>query len=171
MVSSLFAYSKLDMEEFETKIDSVDVYQFLSDTVGNMQDEYEKNGLNILISKCDNITIKADADLLKRVTVNLLENSLKYKEKPIGNMLISISSNSGKAVIKFEDDGPGVDDDKLDKIFNVFYRTDKARSNTGGGSGIGLAFVKKAVESMNGTVRAERSSLGGLAIVIETEEA
>ena len=171
MVSSLFAYSKLDMEEFETKIDSVDVYPFLADTVGGMQDEYEKNGLNILISKSDDIKIKADTELLKRVTVNLLENSLKYKEKPIGNMLISISANNGRATIKFEDDGPGVDDDKLDKIFDVFYRTDKARSNTGGGSGIGLAFVKKAVESMNGTVHAERSSLGGLAIIIETEEA
>lgn len=171
MVSSLFAYSKLDMEEFETKIDSVDVYPFLADTVGGMQDEYEKNGLNILISKSDDIKIKADTELLKRVTVNLLENSLKYKEKPIGNMLISISANNGRTTIKFEDDGPGVDDDKLDKIFDVFYRTDKARSNTGGGSGIGLAFVKKAVESMNGTVHAERSSLGGLAIIIETEEA
>lgn len=171
MVSSLFAYSKLDMEELETKIDSVDVYQFLADTVGGMQDEYEKNGLNILISKSDDLKINADTELLKRVTVNLLENSLKYKEKPVGNMLISISASNGRAVIKFEDDGPGVDDDKLDKIFDVFYRTDKARSNTGGGSGIGLAFVKKAVESMNGTVHAERSSLGGLAIIIETEEA
>lgn len=170
MVSALFAYSKLDMEEFETKIDKIDVYEFLVDTVGPIQDEYEKKGLNILVSKCNDATINADIDLLKRVTVNLLENSLKYKEKAIGNMLISISNSKGKVVIKFEDDGPGVDDDKLDKIFNVFYRTDKARSNTGGGSGIGLAFVKKAIESMNGTVHAERSSLGGLAIVIETEE-
>ena len=169
MVSALFAYSKLDMEEFETKIDLMDVYDFFVDTVGSVHDEYKKKGLNILISKCDNVKIKADADLMHRVTVNLLENSLKYKEKPNGNMLITVSADGGKAVIKFEDDGPGVDDDKLDKIFDVFYRTDKARSNTGGGSGIGLAFVKKAVESMNGTVHAERSSLGGLAIIIETE--
>lgn len=169
MVSSLFAYSKLDMEEFEPKIASIDIYKFLSDTVGGMRDEYEKSGLNILISKCDGITVKADADLLKRVTVNLLENSLKYKTKPVGNMLISVLTSNKKAFIKFEDDGPGVDDDKLEKIFNVFYRTDEARSNTGGGSGIGLAFVKKAVESMNGTVHAERSSLGGLAIIIEAE--
>lgn len=170
MVSSLFAYSKLDMEEFETRIEPLKVSDFLNDFVGSMRDEYEKKGLNILIANCDDIVIKADIQLLQRVTVNLLENSLKYKEKPTGNVLITASSDGKKALIKFEDDGPGVEDDKLDKIFDVFYRTDKARSNTGSGSGIGLAFVKKAIESMNGKVYAAKSSLGGLAIIIETEE-
>ncbi len=170
MVSSLFAYSKLDMEEFETKIEPIKISDFLNDSVSSMRDEYEKNGLNIIIAKCDDIVIKADAELLQRVTVNLLENSLKYKEKPTANVLITASSDGKRALLKFEDDGPGVEDDKLDKIFDVFYRTDKARSNTGSGSGIGLAFVKKAVESMNGKVYAERASLGGLAIIIETEE-
>lgn len=170
MVSSLFAYSKLDMEEFETNIEPIRLSDFLSDSVGSMREEYEKKGLNIIIAKCDDVVIKADAQLLQRVTVNLLENSLKYKEKPTGNVLITATADGKRALLKFEDDGPGVEDDKLDKIFNVFYRTDRARSNTGSGSGIGLAFVKKAVESMNGRVYAERASLGGLAIVIETEE-
>lgn len=170
MVSSLLAYSKLDMEEFAPKMSRIELCDFLSGVIESVRDEYKKKGLNILISKCENASIKGDADLLQRVTVNLLENSFKYKEKPSGNVLISIMSGGGKAVIRFEDDGPGVDDDKLDKIFDVFYRTDKARSNTGTGSGIGLAFVRKAVESMGGSVHAERSSLGGLAIIIEAEE-
>lgn len=171
MVSSLFAYSKLDMEEFRTNMESVDVFSFLTDTVEPSKDEYEKKGLNILIAQCDGIKMNVDTELMRRVTVNLLENSLKYKDKAIGNMLITATAKNGRIAVKFEDDGPGVEDDKLDKIFEVFYRTDKARSNTSGGNGIGLAFVKKAVEAMNGKVYAQRSSLGGLAIVIETEEA
>lgn len=169
MVSSLFAYSKLDMEEFETNIEPISVYEFLNDTIGTMREEYEKKGLNILVAQCGDGEMKIDSELMKRVIVNLIENSLKYKDKKIGNMLITAVPNGEKITLKFEDDGPGVEEDKFNKIFNVFYRTDKARSNTGGGSGIGLAFVKKAVEAMNGRVYAEKSSLGGLAIIIETE--
>ena len=70
------------------------------------------------------------------------------------------------AKIEFADDGPGVDKDNLDKLFEVFYRTDKARSNTSNGSGIGLAFVKKAVLAMGGKVEASENKYGGLSIII-----
>ena len=171
MVASLFAYSKLDMEEFETHIEDIGAQALLNEIVGPVKDEYEKNGLNINIAPCEGVRLKADRELMLRVVINLIENSLKYKSKQSGNMLISASSQGGKVILSFEDDGPGVPEDKLDKIFDVFYRTDEARCNTGGGSGIGLAFVKKAVEAMGGRVYAGKSLLGGLAIMIETEEA
>ena len=84
-------------------------------------------------------------ELLLRIMTNLLDNSRKYRNKDIGHCVVSVSREENRARIEFADDGPGVDDECLGKLFDIFYRTDKARSNTGTGSGIGLAFVRKAV--------------------------
>ena len=84
-------------------------------------------------------------ELLLRIMTNLLDNSRKYRNKDIGHCVVSVSREENRARIEFAGDGPGVDDECLGKLFDIFYRTDKARSNTGTGSGIGLAFVRKAV--------------------------
>lgn len=84
-------------------------------------------------------------ELLLRIMTNLLDNSRKYRNKDIGHCVVSVSREENRARIEFAGDGPGVDYECLGKLFDIFYRTDKARSNTGTGSGIGLAFVRKAV--------------------------
>lgn len=170
MVSSLLAYSKLEMEEFETDIRKLDLASFLNETVTSVCEEYRQRGLEIEFRKKADISAKIDEELFLRVASNLFENSLKYKNKPVGKMLVTLEREGEKAAVRFEDDGPGVNDDQLEKLFEIFYRTDKARNNPGSGNGIGLAFVKKAVGIMNGTVRAEKSRLGGLSIVITLEE-
>jgi signal transduction histidine kinase len=69
-----------------------------------------------------------------------------------------------------EDDGPGVREDELQKIFSSFYRSDQARKNPDKGSGLGLAIVEKAVSSMKGQLRAENVNPHGLRIIIEIPE-
>lgn len=158
------------MEEFETDIRKLDLASFLNETVTSVCEEYRQRGLEIEFRKKADISAKIDEELFLRVASNLFENSLKYKNKPVGKMLVTLEREGEKAAVRFEDDGPGVNDDQLEKLFEIFYRTDKARNNPGSGNGIGLAFVKKAVGIMNGTVRAEKSRLGGLSIVITLEE-
>lgn len=167
MVSALFAYSKLDMEEFETDVKDINIDMLLENTVKRCVDEYHERGLDINIRTSNGLTVVADSGLLERVFQNLLENSCKYKNKEVGTVDIYCREKNLTAEIVFADDGPGVDESQLTKIFDVFYRTDKARSNTGNGSGIGLAFAKKAVEEMHGSIYAEKSASGGLAIIIE----
>ena len=69
-------------------------------------------------------------------------------------------------LISVSDNGPGVEDAQLEKIFELGYRTDSARQNPAGGSGIGLAVVKKAAERMHGSVKAENADGGGLRVTI-----
>lgn len=171
MVSSLLSYSKLEMEEFETDIIRTDLAAFLNEAVIGVQDEYRQRGLEIAFEKKADVTAKIDEELFLRVIGNLLENSLKYKNKSVGKMLVTLERDEdGVAEVHFEDDGPGVSDDQLEKLFEIFYRTDKARNNPGSGNGIGLAFVKKAIGIMSGKVRAEKSRIGGLSIIITPEE-
>lgn len=93
----------------------------------------------------------------------LLENSIKYKNKAMGHLRITLEE-SGRLVLA--DDGPGVPEDALPKLFDVFYRSDPARRDPAGGSGLGLAIAAKAVQGMGGTIRAFNVPGGGLAIEI-----
>ncbi len=166
MVSSLFAYSKLDMEEMTVNCVKTPLPDAIEEIVGGVRDEYAEKGLDITVVPNNKINVLADDELLLRIVSNVLDNSLKYKNKEKGNVIVSVCREDGFAKIELADDGPGVDEKNLDKLFEVFYRTDKARSDTGNGNGIGLAFVKKAVMSMGGSVNAKRSAEGGLSIII-----
>lgn len=166
MVSSLFAYSKLDMEEMTVNCVKTVMPDAIEEIVCGVKDEYAEKGLDITVLPNDGITVLADGELLLRIVTNILGNSLKYKNKDKGHILISVCREDGFAKIELADDGPGVEEQSLEKLFEVFYRTDKARSDTGNGNGIGLAFVKKAVMAMGGSVCAQRSSEGGLSIII-----
>ena len=121
------------------------------------------HGLEITAEQLDPVTVSADPEQLRRVLSNILENSIKYKNKAMGHLRITLEE-SGRLVLA--DDGPGVPEDALPKLFDVFYRSDPARKNPAGGSGLGLAIASKAVRGMGGTIRACNVPGGGLAIAI-----
>ena len=81
-----------------------------------------------------------------------------------------MSYEDGNVEVVFEDNGIGVADSEYEKIFDSFYRSDKARSNAQSGSGLGLAITKQIVERHSATISAGRSSLGGLAVKITIPE-
>lgn len=166
MVSSLFAYSKLDMEEFAINEEQITLPDFIENTIESVKDEYSDKGLDIEIKSSENLSVIADRELLIRIMSNILDNSLKYKVRNRAKNEIIVSKENDFARLEFADNGPGVDENNIDKLFEVFYRTDKARSNTSNGSGIGLAFVKKAVLAMGGKVEASGNEHGGLSIII-----
>ena len=92
---------------------------------------------------------------------NLTENALSYSGGK--NIYISLlSHNNGKYHIRFEDDGCGVDEDKLPHLFERFYRVDKGRSRQRGGTGLGLSIVKHAILFHGGTIDVRNRPEGGL---------
>jgi Signal transduction histidine kinase len=171
MVSQLFLYSKMDMGNYPTSPERLDIGRELSDFVTASMEEYKAKGLMIqarhmLASKY----IYADPTQLRSAFANILNNSAKYKNKEIANATIHCTAKDGVIHIVFEDDGPGVPENSLPKLFDVFYRGDFSRSNPHQGSGLGLAIVAKAVERMNGTIYAKNCKEDSLCIVIEIPE-
>ena len=77
---------------------------------------------------------------------------------------MTIEFIEAQVTITFEDDGPGVDSDSYDKLFEHLFRTEKSRSRDTGGSGLGLAICEKIVKAHNGDISAYKSTMGGLAI-------
>jgi signal transduction histidine kinase len=178
IIEQLFLFSKLDMDEFPFSPQHFDIICALSDITEELSDEYASKGLIIGIADTttvnpDNIIVYTDVTHFRRVVINILENSAKYKEKETGCLNISVSLVSNSIHIKFSDDGPGVSPETLPNLFNVFYRTDPSRHTKG--SGLGLAISAKIIERSGGTIHAENNDSGGLSVIIclpiETREA
>jgi signal transduction histidine kinase len=168
MVSKLFLFSKMDMGDYPYYPEVFDLKMEITSYVQATREEYLENGLKILMEQSDsNIMIFADPMQLRSILTNIMENSLKYKDKPEATAIITVNQNGSIVRIMIEDNGPGVPDEALDKLFDVFYRSDTSRSNPNKGSGIGLAITAKAITHMGGIIYAQNASPCGLRIIIE----
>jgi len=112
--------------------------------------------------------IMADKTRLCQLLENLIHNTIKYAGKGC-KVKLSLSKNAGdnQAILIVEDNGKGVDEHHLANLFEHLYRTDDSRNRETGGSGLGLAICAHIVKQHQGDIYAERSSLGGLKIVIK----
>jgi signal transduction histidine kinase len=109
----------------------------------------------------EQIIVEGNLSLIGSIFRNLTENSIAYSEGK--NIYISlIDNNENECHIRFEDDGIGVEDKHLNRLFERFYRIDKGRSRQKGGTGLGLAIVKHAVQFHGGTITACNRPDGGL---------
>jgi two-component system phosphate regulon sensor histidine kinase PhoR len=93
----------------------------------------------------------ADADRLQQVFFNLTDNAIKYG-KSGGCVTVSAHETGEKTEVSVADDGPGIPPDSLNRVFERFYRVDRARSRDNGGTGLGLAIVKHIVQAHGGEV-------------------
>ena len=131
-------------------------------------DEYLGRGLRIeLRSLPEAAAVEADPTYFRSILQNLLDNSAKYKGKETGTAAISGEISAEKFFLYVDDDGPGVPEEALPKLFDVFYRSDPSRKNPNQGSGLGVAIVAKSAARMGGSVHAENRPEGGLRIVLE----
>jgi two-component system sensor histidine kinase BaeS len=110
--------------------------------------------------------VLGDADRLRQLFANLLENSLRYTD-PGGGVRIVQAVQDGRVRVTVEDSAPGVPDESLPKLFDRLYRVDPSRSRETGAAGLGLAICAGIVKAHDGTIMARHSPLGGVAIDIE----
>ena len=109
-----------------------------------------------------------DRGAFKRILDNLLTNSIRYREKNQSRIEIRVQKKEGRIFWSVADDGPGVAENCLEKIFESFCRLDEARSHCSEGSGLGLAIVKRIVTDHQGSIYARDRV--GLEICMEFSE-
>ena len=167
IINQLFHFSKLDLGEFPMQMKSCDIRCLLAEFIKSESDGYKQKGLEItLTEEIPSATVNIDAIQFRNVLTNIIENSLKY-----GNELQKIMNITGQlevdsVVITLTDNGPGVAPKLLERLFEIFYRGDKARQNPSQGSGLGLAISAKTIERFGGSIKAVNAPEGGLSIVI-----
>ena len=137
----------------------------VNDIINEIAEELEimpkEERLNLHTDFDEQVVIDGNISLIGSIFRNLTENAIAYSEGR--NIYISLLENNDEECrISFEDDGKGVQEGQLPRLFERFYRVDKGRSRQKGGTGLGLAIVKHAVQFHGGTIKASNRSDGGL---------
>lgn len=160
MVNRLFEFAKMDVSKYPVRIEPLPLREALKEIIGAQR----ADGAAVTLGAVPALTVLADRELLARIAANLLDNSRKYGGESV-QVSISAQRADHFAEITFADDGAGVPEEQLPKLFDTFYRGDASRTAPGSGSGLGLAVVKRAIEEMHGSVRAENGETGGLRVI------
>jgi two-component system, OmpR family, sensor histidine kinase BaeS len=141
-----------------------DLSELIKRAAGRWQSRFDAARITFSIDVPAAHLALVDADRITQVLDNLFANSLRYTDSP-GHLMVSIRTVAGQHQIVFADSPPGLTDDALGHLFTPFYRANPSRRT--GGSGLGLALSKAIIEAHHGSMRASRSALGGLQIIIE----
>jgi signal transduction histidine kinase len=165
IIDQLFLFSKLDLGEFPLDMRLVDIGQAIAEIVDDLADEYEGRGLACRLERnVRNALIEVDTMWLRNAIINIFENSVAYKTAETATLVIACGERDGHVEICLTDDGPGVPEAALGRLFEVFYRADPSRNAKG--SGLGLAISARIVEHMGGQMSAQLPQSGGLAIAL-----
>lgn len=170
LIDNLSLFSRFDRGEYHYVMEKIELGRFIEDFLRVNEIEFQKNGLNIKNTAWprEPLFIEGDKKQLKRVLGNLIDNTIKYRDKEESELSVGLWKYKGKIWLEIMDDGPGVPEEERSRIFDTFYRGDKARQNPGNGSGLGLAIVKEILKGHGAKIRAEEGDGGkGLKLIIE----
>ncbi|MBQ8946378.1 MAG: HAMP domain-containing histidine kinase [Lachnospiraceae bacterium] len=154
LINELTLYAGIDTNRIPYNFHRINVAEYFGDCVEEVGLDLESRGIRLNYSNyLDPATmVIADPEQMKRVINNIISNSVKYIEKADGIIDIRILDEVDSIRIEIEDNGRGIAQRDLSRIFERFYRTDSSRNSSQGGSGIGLSIVKKIIEDHGGYI-------------------
>ncbi len=165
LIEELFLLSTLELEQAPFAFRSLDLRQFLEDSVEELRRVYD--GVPISLEVEAPVRVKADPSQLRRVIENVVDNAVRHSGRPDTRVEVRLRSSGGRAVVEIRDNGRGIAAEELARVFERFYRGDQARG--GAGSGLGLTIARRIVEAHGGEIHAESPDGGGASIVISLE--
>lgn len=166
LIDDLLTISRLESGQIQLDCRPVNLALFIKERFQDFEARSSARQIKLLSQVSDGLTVNADPERLEQVFSNLLDNAIKYG-RPGGNVEVTARTLAGTGVeIQVRDDGPGIPPDALSRVFERFYRVDKARSREQGGTGLGLSIVKHIVQSHGGEVRAESEYGRGATFIV-----
>ncbi|MFK4784421.1 sensor histidine kinase [Fusobacterium sp. MFO224] len=163
-ISKIENYPSVNLEYFSLKKLKNSILKSLEMTILNKKAKVTFNFQNNLTN------IFSDFEKLNLILKNLVENGLLYNKSKTPIIKVSIKENRDTYVFEVEDNGIGIPNNKFDKIFDRFYRVDKARTTNLGGTGLGLSIVKTLVEQMQGEILVLSEENKGSVFIIEIKK-
>jgi two-component system phosphate regulon sensor histidine kinase PhoR len=154
IVSDILQLAQIESGKEKLQKKSLSVMPVLEKTVAAVSPLANKKGQSIEILSPEPVEIRADSGMLVRIIVNLLDNAIKYTPDG-GKIILGCRKGPGFVEIYVKDNGIGIPPADQPRIFERFYRVDRARSREMGGTGLGLSIVKHLMEAHGGTIRVE----------------
>jgi two-component system sensor histidine kinase CpxA len=159
LVSGLLQVTRAEGDPGSLRRQPVRLDLLLEELTGDASLEAQARGCAVRLAPTPCLSVPGDAELLRRAVENVIRNAIHHA--PVGTALeASLDAVDGRAVIRIRDYGPGVPDEALPRIFDVFYRVETDRDRASGGAGLGLSIAKRAVELHKGAIRASNARPG-----------
>ena len=166
IVKDLLTLSQLDYGRMEMEMTELPVQMIVSNIASAMMIEAKNQNITLTTTFGDNLpNLLADRARMEQVITNIVANAVKYN-KPGGSVHIGVEYQAPHVVITVSDTGMGIPQEDIPRLFERFYRVDKARSREKGGTGLGLAIAKEIVEQHNGTIQVESQLDVGTTVTI-----
>jgi len=161
--------AKMDENQFVIHKQQVEMNDFLEKVRQKILPAFQEAKINLHINCAHQIFVSIDAERFRQVIINLLDNALKYSPTNT-TVTIEVRQDKSLTTISVSDEGEGIPEKDLHYIWDRLYRVEKSRSRATGGSGIGLAIVKKIVESHGGEISVTSIVNNGTTFTIQLKD-
>ena len=151
VIKDLDMIAKLETDGLQLNIENLNILELIQNVFDLLEMKAKKRNITLLFDRIYEVPVfvKGDVEKIEQVLINLVVNSIKYG-KPNGTTIVSIDTyNDQKFQLKVTDNGEGIQQEYLPRLFERFYRVDQSRSRDQGGSGLGLSIVKHIIEAHN----------------------
>ncbi len=159
IVNDLGVISRLESGEIQLEISRFDLQKLALEAIESLEDKAREHNCEIVLHNQDAFFVSADRNRIRQVFSNLLDNAITYSKEEGGQIKVKFYDMDDLALVEVADQGIGVAEQDMARLFERFFRTDKARSVRSGGTGLGLAIVKHIIEAHRQTINV-RSRLG-----------
>lgn len=163
LVNDLLQLSRMDSREYELNADIVDFNKFFNRIIDRFEMSKSKNvefQRHISETPC---YVELDTDKITQVIDNIISNALKYSPDG-GYIRFGVTAQEGILKVMISDDGMGIPKENVERIFDRFYRVDRARARSMGGTGLGLAISREMIHAHGGKIWAESEEGHGTTI-------
>lgn len=164
IVQNLFLLARGDSGRYPTKMSRFYLGEVVADCIRGMRSVAQARDIELSCSAEEDVVIVADEELIHRLVLNLVENAVKYTPSG-GRVHADVRTDDGHCMIRVSDTGLGIPPADQERIFERFYRGDRARPENAGGAGLGLPIARWIAELHGGELRLERSDAEGSVFV------
>lgn len=154
LVEDLEEIAKLESVNLKLNEEMFNLYELTTEVIDFMEQKAIENNTTISINSglSKSIKVKADKKRIRQVLINLIDNGIKYGNAEDGRIKISYYDFHDSYLVEVQDNGIGIPEENIIRVFERFYRTEQSRSRDKGGSGLGLAIVKHIIEAHRQTI-------------------
>ena len=161
LIEDLLTISRLESGQITLNVQAADLRTVIQRALDDMEGRSRDKTVELINEVPAGIHVRVDVDRLQQVLFNLIDNAIKYGRQEV-RVAVGARETGGKFIEAWvRDNGPGIPPEHLERVFERFYRIDKARSREQGGTGLGLAIVKHIIQSHGGEVWAESEAAQG----------
>ena len=154
LIHDLLELSKIERSYFQVHWAEMTLVQIADEVVTMLNDKASTKEINLTLASSGDSTMQGDPERMKQILINIINNAITYTPAS-GKIEVMVKGNQSTVELKVTDTGIGIEENEIPRVFERFYRVDRARSRNSGGTGLGLAIVKHLAEAHHASIHVQ----------------